>query len=63
MSIGRAEQDAVGLDDGHASAVFEQAQVEVKEQDFGLPALGRQGRVHVGGVNGAFEGRVGATKS
>ena len=59
VGVGRAEQDAVGHDDGGAPAVFEQAQEQVKEQDFGLLALGRQRRVDIGGVNGAFEGRVG----
>ena len=59
MGVGRAEQDAVGHDDGGASAVFQQAQEEVEEEDFGLLALGRERRVHVGGVNGALERRVG----
>ena len=38
---------------------FEQAQEEMKEEDLGLLALDRQRRVHVGGVDRAFEGRIG----
>ena len=39
MGVGRAEQDAVGHDDGVASAVFQQAQEKVRT---GLLAPGRK---------------------
>ena len=48
VRVGRAEQHAVGHDDGGASAVLQQAQEEVQEEDFGLLALGRERRVDVG---------------
>ena len=59
MGVGRAEQHAVGHDDGGAAAILQQTQEEVQEEDLGLLALGRQRGVHVGRVDRALEGRVG----
>ncbi len=59
MGIGGTEEHAVGHDDGGAATVVEQAQEKVQEQDFGFLDLGGERRGHVGGVDGALEGRIG----
>ncbi len=61
MRVGRAEEDAVGHDDGGASAGLEQAQEEGEEEQFGL--LGFDDLLEVLGavlvVERAGEGRIG----
>ena len=59
VRVGGAKEHAVGDDDGGAAAVVEQAQEKVQEEDFGLLDLGRQRRVHVGGVDRALERGIG----
>ena len=59
MGLGGTEQHAIRHDDGRATAILQQAQEEVQEEDLGLLALGRQRRVDVRRVDRALEGRVG----
>ena len=61
MGLGRAEEHAVGHDDGGAAAGLEQAQEERAEEQLGLLGLDDLLKVLGGGlvVEAASEGRIG----